>query len=130
MVAGVKRNPVFPRSQIAARKEKMYEFFATAGRMSWFEIGMLACFASSWPVSIWKTWTLKLGRQKSRTFITLVAVGYACGIAHKILYSMDVVILLYVLNLLMVLLELGLVTYFRWKGKEGKGDRGIVKREK
>ncbi|HBT78547.1 MAG TPA: hypothetical protein DEB39_16865 [Planctomycetaceae bacterium] len=81
--------------------------------MSWFEIGMLVCFAASWPVSIYKTWALKLGTAKSRSFILLVAVGYGCGIMHKILYSFDVVLLLYVFNLVLVLIDLGLVAYYR-----------------
>ena len=91
----------------------VYEFFGTVTRMSWFEIGMLVCFAASWPISIYKTWKLKLGKEKSRTFIILVAVGYICGIIHKIQRNPDVVILLYVFNLLLVLIDLGLVVRYR-----------------
>jgi hypothetical protein len=83
--------------------------------MSWFEVGMLICFAASWPVSIRYTWLKKLGKEKSVGFSVLVAVGYVCGVIHKLLYNLDVVILLYIMNLLLVLADLTLVFYFRFK---------------
>lgn len=90
-------------------------FFATAGNMSWFEIGMLLCFAASWPVAIYKTYTMKLGREKSRLFSSLLALGYLFGIVHKVLFNLDVVVLLYLTNMLLVLTDLFLGLYYRYQ---------------
>ena len=42
----------------------------------------------------------------------VLCFGYACGIIHKLLYSMDWIILLYVLN--MILVSIDLTLYFRY----------------
>ena len=39
---------------------------------------------------------------KSVIFQWAILVGYICGITHKLLYSMDIVLALYILNFLMV----------------------------
>lgn len=74
--------------------------------MSYFEVGMLLCFGASWPFSIYKTWKTGTCGGKSLIFLTLVLVGYLCGIAHKILFNRDWVILFYLLNAAMVLTDL------------------------
>ena len=81
--------------------------------MSIFEIGMLICFGASWPFSVHKTWKSKTCEGKSMVFLWLVLIGYACGVTHKILYSMDLVILLYILNGLLVLADLCLCYRYR-----------------
>jgi hypothetical protein len=43
--------------------------------------------------------------------LIIVAAGYICGIIHKLLYSYDAVLLLYIINTLMVLTDIGI--YFR-----------------
>ncbi len=83
--------------------------------MSIFEAGMLICFGASWPFAVYKTWKTKNVTSKSRLFLSLVMFGYVCGIINKILHSMDIVIWLYVLNLLFVTADLMLVLIYRGK---------------
>ena len=79
--------------------------------MSIFEAVMLMCFGVAWPVSIYKSWTSRTCSGKSVVFLYIVVVGYAAGITHKILYSPDWVIILYVLNGLMVIIDI--LLYYR-----------------
>ena len=74
--------------------------------MSIFEIGMLACFGVSWPMSIIRSAKSKSTKGKSIAFSFAILIGYACGIAHKVLYSPDFVIGLYVLNFCMVFVDI------------------------
>lgn len=96
----------------------MLEFLSSVLHLSWFEIGMLLCFASSWPFSIYKTWRLKQGTEKSTVFLGLLILGYFFGIIHKFLYKFDVVILLYGFNLGLVLWDLLLSLYYRRKNRK------------
>lgn len=84
--------------------------------MSFFEMGMLICFGMAWPMSIIKSWRSRTTKGKSLFFLFIVLVGYACGILHKILFSMDFVIFFYILNFLMVAADV--VIYFRNKRME------------
>lgn len=70
--------------------------------MSPFEILMLLCFGSAWPVSIYKSITSRRTGGKSVTFLFIIGTGYIAGTIHKIFYSLDPVIALYILNALMV----------------------------
>ena len=70
--------------------------------MSIFEVGMLACFGAAWPMNIWKSLKSRTAAGKSVIFQWAILIGYICGITHKLLYSMDVVLALYILNFLMV----------------------------
>jgi hypothetical protein len=76
---------------------------------------MIFCFGVSWPVAILKTVKTKSVHGKSRMFLVLVLAGYGLGILHKIVFSLDVVLLLYVFNFTMVLVELCL--WFRYHGR-------------
>ncbi len=80
-------------------------FFAT-GHISFLEAVMLVCWGLSWPVSIIKALRTKIVLGKSPLFILLIALGYICGISHKLLYSRDYLILLYLFNLTMILTDL------------------------
>jgi len=80
--------------------------------MSLFEIIMLLCFGVSWPISIAKALRTRVVAGKSPLFMTIVIIGYASGVVHKILFSFDWVIALYVLNLIMVAIDLGLYIRF------------------
>ena len=82
--------------------------------MSIFEATMLICFGMSWPISIAKSVRTKVVAGKSPLFMVLLCFGYLCGIIHKLLYSMDWVILLYTLNMVLVAIDLGL--YFKYRG--------------
>ena len=79
--------------------------------MSIFEIGMLVGFGFAWPSNIYKSLKSRTAAGKSLTFQWAIIFGYICGITHKILYSNDVVLYLYVLNLVMVSIDTAL--YFR-----------------
>ncbi|MBE6895330.1 MAG: hypothetical protein E7483_07020 [Ruminococcaceae bacterium] len=79
--------------------------------MSIFEIGMLACFGLAWPSNIYKSLKSRTAKGRSLTFQWAILIGYICGITHKILYSNDIVLYLYILNFVMVAIDTGL--YFR-----------------
>jgi len=81
--------------------------------MSIFEALMLVCFGASWPFAVVKTYRTKNVKGKSSLFLSLVILGYLFGIVHKILYSFDYVIFLYIFNCFMVLLDL--ILYFKYK---------------
>ena len=86
--------------------------------MSPFEATMLVCFGASWPFSIYRVWRSKCATGKSLVFLSLVLVGYLAGIVHKVLFSFDAVVALYVLNALMVGVDLGLSTRYRRRAKD------------
>ena len=57
-------------------------------------------------------------RKRARTifmigllFLLIIEFGYLCGTAHKIIYSMDWVIILYILNAVMILVDI--LLYYR-----------------
>jgi uncharacterized membrane protein YbjE (DUF340 family) len=79
--------------------------------VSVFEIGMLVCFGAAWPVSIWKSLKTRQVAGKSLPFLVIVLVGYAAGILHKIVFRFDPVIYLYILNALMVTIDI--ILYLR-----------------
>ena len=81
--------------------------------MSIFEVGMLVCFGFAWPISIVKSIKTKSIEGKSLMFIYVIMIGYIFGMAHKIIYSLDIVLVLYGINLLMVFSDLML--YYRNK---------------
>ena len=77
---------------------------------------MLACFAASWPISIIKALRTKQVAGKSPLFMLLICVGYACGVARKLLDGADWVTVLYAFNLLLVAVDLAL--WFPLHGEE------------
>ena len=86
--------------------------------MSIFEAGMLICFGFAWPVSIYRTVKSKSTKGKSPVFSMVIIIGYLCGIIHKILHSNDIVMYLYILNMLMVSTDLAF--WFRNRHYEKK----------
>lgn len=86
--------------------------------MSVFELIMLLCFGLAWPFSIYKSITSRQTKGKSVVFLMVVVTGYISGILHKLIFSRDWVIFLYILNLLMVSADIAL--YFRNKRFELK----------
>jgi hypothetical protein len=76
--------------------------------MSIFEIVMLVCFGAAWPFSIYKSYRSRQTAGKSGLFLVVVLVGYGAGVLHKLFYSYDPVIYLYLLNALMVSTDLAL----------------------
>ena len=84
--------------------------------MSIFEVGMLVCFGLAWPANIYKSIKSRSTKGKSSIFLMVVILGYIFGIIHKILYSKDIVMILYFINLLMVLTDL--ILFYRNKKYE------------
>ena len=82
-----------------------------------FEIGMLVCFGVSWPISIANTLKTQRTEGKSLVFAGVLLLGYVCGILHKLLYHYDAVVWLYVMNLVLVAIDMGLTIYFGKKAK-------------
>ena len=72
---------------------------------------MLLCFGFAWPLSIIRSIKSKSTKGKSLMFLFVVETGYISGIIHKVLYSNDLVMVLYILNALMVGTDI--VLYFR-----------------
>lgn len=79
--------------------------------MSLFEVGMLICFGMAWPTSILKSIRSRTTKGKSLFFLFIVLIGYAFGILHKILYNWDIAIFFYILNFVMVSVDIAI--YFR-----------------
>lgn len=86
--------------------------------MSYFEVIMLVCFGAAWPFSILKSLNTKSAQGKSLVFLLIVLAGYAAGILHKLCHSFDNVIYLYVLNSLMVAIDIAL--YLRYRTPRGE----------
>ena len=94
-----------------------------SGDFSIWEVLFLLCFAVSWPVSIAKSLRTKVVIGKSPFFMSLVILGYIFGIVHKLLYSRDIVIFLYVFNALLVATDLALYCLYIGKNKRDFQDR-------
>ncbi len=75
--------------------------------MSIFEIGMLVCFGAAWPASIYKSIKSRSTNGKSLPFLCIILIGYICGILNKIFFNYDYVIYLYILNFIMVAVDIG-----------------------
>mgnify|MGYP001580382687 FL=1 len=79
---------------------------------------MLACFGAAWPVSIYKSYTSRTTAGKSVIFLIIVLIGYVAGILHKIFFNLDFVIWLYVINAVMVSIDI--LLYMRNKMLAGR----------
>jgi hypothetical protein len=84
--------------------------------MSIFEALMLICFGISWPISIAKSLRTKVVIGKSPFFMGIVCFGYLSGVIHKLMYSLDWIIILYAMNMIMVATDLAL--YFIYLPKK------------
>ena len=83
------------------------------------EIVMIVSFGASWPMNVMKSYKARTAKGKSLAFLLLIIFGYLAGIASKLINPVYMesfsskwyVLFFYVLNLLMVSVDLGL--YFR-----------------
>lgn len=84
------------------------------------EIAMIIAFGFSWPNNIITTLKNKSTKGKSVVFLILIDIGYICGILGKILGGNIVwyVMFFYVLNFIMVTIDL--ILYFYYKHIESK----------
>ena len=77
-----------------------------------FEAIMVISFGISWPFSIYKSYKSRTTKGKSLLFMLFVLFGYACGIVSKLVGgNVTYVLVFYILNFLMVAVDLGL--YYR-----------------
>ena len=74
--------------------------------VSIFEAGMLICFGAAWPISLLKSYRSRSTGGKSPLFSVVIMTGYVFGSIHKLVYSRDLVLYLYLLNLVMVAADL------------------------
>ena len=74
------------------------------------EIMMIVCFGFSWPMIVVKSYRARTTKGKSLGFLMMIIIGYICGIASKIIGGSYkwYVMFFYVLNLCMVLTDLGM----------------------
>jgi hypothetical protein len=76
--------------------------------MSPFEILMLVCFGVAWPFSIVKAYRSRENGGKSLLFLIVIFIGYLAGTAHKLWYKPDGVVYLYILNGIMVAVDIAI----------------------
>ena len=74
--------------------------------MSIVEALMMLGFGIAWPFNIYRSVKTKTAAGKSFLFMITIELAYICGMIHKVLYSFDLVFWLYVLNFLMVLVDI------------------------
>jgi len=86
--------------------------------MSIFEAAMLICFGASWPLDIYKSLKSRTTAGKSVMFMFVLCVGYVFGIINKIIYSRDIVLVLYIINFLLVSFDICL--FYRNKRLESR----------
>ena len=111
IISGTGSSSAFYGGRIAINGPPMYN-----KNVSIFEVIMLACFGFAWPFSIHKSVTSRQTAGKSLVFLYILLLGYAAGILHKIYFSFDLVILLYIINGCMVLADIAI--YYRNRGLE------------
>jgi hypothetical protein len=83
------------------------------------EVIMIVSFGASWPLNVIKSYKARTTKGKSLPFLCLILFGYIAGITSKLLnesYMMSIhskwyVLFFYVLNFIMVAIDLGF--YFR-----------------
>jgi hypothetical protein len=81
---------------------------------------MLVCFGAAWPFSIYKSYKSRSTEGKSAAFLGILLVGYVAGILHKLYFSYDKVIYLYIINLIMVSADMAL--YFINKSQNDEAE--------
>ena len=87
-----------------------------------FESVMLICFGLSWPVAILKTLRTRNVKGMSPFFLGIIEVGYLAGILFKCFGQCDWVLGLYLLNLVLVGIELGLYLRFSPLDREAQAN--------
>ena len=71
-----------------------------------FETVMLVCFGLSWPINVVKAYKSQTTKGTSLPFIFLIITGYVAGIIAKVIAGQtNYVLIVYVINLMIVLLN-------------------------
>lgn len=97
------------------------------------EVVMIVSFGASWPLNVIKSYKARTTKGKSLAFLCLIFFGYVAGIISKILneaymmsfYSKWYVLFFYVLNLIMVGIDLCLYIRNYRLDKEWKSENSI-----
>ncbi|WP_295216454.1 PQ-loop repeat-containing protein [Ruminococcus sp.] len=85
------------------------------------ETVMLVCFGCSWPMNLVKNYKCRSAKGMSLPFLLLLITGYIAGTAAKCISgSINYVLVVYLLNLVMV--TLNLVVYFRNRALDRKAE--------
>lgn len=92
------------------------------------------CFGLSWPISIRKSIVSRTARGKSLFFEVFLLIGYACGIARKVIqvvggasgFIFYLSFFFYVLNFIEISIDVAL--YFRNKKLDDEADRAAAVR--
>ena len=88
------------------------------------EVCMLVLFGISWPISLIKSIKSKSTKGKSLIFLVLIAIGYICGMASKIVSTTFIwatdwwIFVIYAINFSFVTTDL--IMYFINKNRENK----------
>lgn len=94
------------------------------GEISFFEAVMLVCFGVAWPLNIIKSLRTKSTEGKSVLFLMAILIGYVAGITHKLLYSRNIVLVLYCINFAMVSVDTFLYFHYRRRERLTAAQRG------
>ena len=96
------------------------------------ETCMIVLFGASWPFNVIKSLKSKTAKGKSVLFLTLIGIGYICGIISKIILAANgkfftnwihyLLFFFYCFNLVMVSADFAL--YFRNKRLDAKSEAG------
>lgn len=89
------------------------------------EIIMIVSFGASWPLNVLKSWRARTTKGKSLAFLCLIFFGYIAGIISKLTAESFkwYVLFFYVLNLIMVGIDLCLYYRNYRLDKQAGGDR-------
>ena len=67
---------------------------------------MLICFGAAWPLSVYKSYKSKTNKGKSIYFMIVIFLGYVSGIIHKYFFNYDEVIILYLINIIIIAIDI------------------------
>lgn len=83
--------------------------------ISIFELGFFVFIACAWPISIVRMLRKKSTKGKSIIFSFILLLGYVFGIGHKVLFRLDWVLAVYILNFCLITADAIVFFYIRSK---------------
>lgn len=87
---------------------------------------MLICFGFSWPINVMKAIKARTAKSMSLPFILLIIAGYVAGITAKIInHQINYVLAVYLVNLAIVMVNLGVYFRNRHIDNAGKASNGM-----
>lgn len=89
------------------------------------EAAMLICFGCSWPMNLIKNIKCKSAKSMSLPFILLITAGYIAGISAKLItHQINYVLIVYILNIIIVSMNIGV--YFYNRRLDNKADVKVI----